>query len=210
MHKTDTPKHASAAPRTGTPYLSADERAAISRALRDTVPRVSQGGWKPPTDRRDPAELLSESNEGRIMELIPIRFGRMSASPFAFYRGAAALMAADLATTPTSGIRVQAGRPKCKTPSRIATRRRRARCPTSCALRSRGTTSTNCRRSTRCSRASPLARPWEQSTGPMTDEGKALAAGNAMKHGLRSAQWLEERRRVNDMLRECRVRLKRV
>jgi hypothetical protein len=44
----------------------------------------------------------------------------------------------------------------------------------------------------------------------MTDEGKAVAAGNAMKHGLRSAQWLEERRRVNDMLRECRVRLKRV
>jgi uncharacterized protein (DUF2252 family) len=88
--------------------LTADERAATGRALRDTVSRASQAGWKLPKDRRDPVELLGDSNEGRIMELIPIRFGRMSASPFAFYRGAAALMAADLATTPTSGIRVQA------------------------------------------------------------------------------------------------------
>ncbi|EIM96407.1 hypothetical protein WQE_33646 [Paraburkholderia hospita] len=88
--------------------MTADERAAKGRALRDTVSRASQAGWKPPEDRRDPVQLLGDSNEGRIMELIPIRFGRMSASPFAFYRGAAALMAADLATTPTSGIRVQA------------------------------------------------------------------------------------------------------
>jgi uncharacterized protein (DUF2252 family) len=88
--------------------LTADERAANGRALRDTVSRASQAGWKLPKDRRDPVELLCDSNEGRIMELIPIRFGRMSASPFAFYRGAAALMAADLATTPTSGVRVQA------------------------------------------------------------------------------------------------------
>jgi uncharacterized protein (DUF2252 family) len=61
-----------------------------------------------PTGRRSPIELLNESNEGRLQSLIPIRFGRMSASPFAFYRGAAAVMAADLATTPTSGLRVQA------------------------------------------------------------------------------------------------------
>jgi uncharacterized protein (DUF2252 family) len=81
---------------------------AKGRALRDSVSRGAQAGWKPPTGRRDPVELLCDSNEGRILELIPIRFGRMSASPFAFYRGAAALMAADLATTPTSGIRVQA------------------------------------------------------------------------------------------------------
>jgi uncharacterized protein (DUF2252 family) len=108
MDKAVTRKHPSAAARTETPYLTADERAAKGRALRDTVSRASQAGWKPPTDRRDPVELLSESNEGRILELVPIRFGRMSASPFAFYRGAAALMAADLATAPTSGIRVQA------------------------------------------------------------------------------------------------------
>jgi uncharacterized protein (DUF2252 family) len=76
--------------------------------MRDSVPRTSQGGWKQPDGRRDILELLSESNEGRLPSLVPIRFGRMSASPFAFYRGAAALMAADLATTATSGLRVQA------------------------------------------------------------------------------------------------------
>ena len=89
-------------------YMSADERRATGKALRDTTPRVSHGGWKPPKNRRDPTELLLESNEGRISELIPIRFGRMAQSPFAFYRGAAALMAADLASTPTSGLSVQA------------------------------------------------------------------------------------------------------
>jgi hypothetical protein len=71
------------------------------RARRRPVGRQPRGG-------RDPIELLTESNAGRMENLIPIRFGRMSASPFAFYRGSAALMAADLATTPTSGIRVQA------------------------------------------------------------------------------------------------------
>ena len=76
--------------------------------MRDATPRAAHGGWKPPKDRRDPIELLLESNEGRIPELIPIRFGRMSQSPFAFYRGAAAVMAADLSSTPASGLRVQA------------------------------------------------------------------------------------------------------
>lgn len=90
------------------PYLSAGERRAKGKALREKVPRASQAGWKPQKGRRDPVELLCDSNAGRLEELIPIRFGRMSASPFAFYRGSAALMAADLATTPTSGIRVQA------------------------------------------------------------------------------------------------------
>ena len=89
-------------------YLTADERAARGRALRDTVPRSSQSGWTPAPDRRDPVTMLEESNAGRMMELVPIRFGRMSASPFAFYRGAAAVMAADLASAPTSDIRVQA------------------------------------------------------------------------------------------------------
>ena len=72
------------------------------------MPRASRAGWKPHKGRRDPVELLSDSNAGRMPELIPIRFGRMSASPFAFYRGSAALMAADLAKTPTTGLRVQA------------------------------------------------------------------------------------------------------
>ncbi|HET9216220.1 MAG TPA: DUF2252 domain-containing protein [Terriglobia bacterium] len=89
-------------------YVSADERRAHGRALRDSVPRSSQAGWKAQKDRRDPVELLSESNADRMPQLIPIRFGRMSQSPFAFYRGSAALMAADLAQTPSSGLRVQA------------------------------------------------------------------------------------------------------
>ena len=59
-------------------------------------------------DRRDPVELVLESNEGRMPDLVPIRRGRMLQSPFAFYRGTAALMAADLAHTPVSGLRVQA------------------------------------------------------------------------------------------------------
>jgi uncharacterized protein (DUF2252 family) len=107
VSKTYPDRRTSVAPHTTTSYLTADERGAKGRALRDAVPRALHAGWKISGRRRDPVELLSESNEGRMLELIPIRFGRMSASPFAFYRGAAALMAADLATTPTSGIRVQ-------------------------------------------------------------------------------------------------------
>ncbi|WP_445147063.1 DUF2252 domain-containing protein [Dyella sp. Tek66A03] len=108
MAKSDTRRHKNGASQATSPYLTADERIALGRELRNTVPRMSQAGWTPPKDRRDPVELLSDSNEGRILSLIPIRFGRMSESPFAFYRGSAALMAADLATAPTSGIRVQA------------------------------------------------------------------------------------------------------
>ena len=68
-------------------YRSADERRAEGRALRDVVPRESHGHWKAPSDRRDPVELLTESNKGRMPQLIPIRHGRMVESPFAFYRG---------------------------------------------------------------------------------------------------------------------------
>ncbi|HTJ89964.1 MAG TPA: DUF2252 domain-containing protein [Acidocella sp.] len=84
------------------------ERRAQGKALRQVAPRNAHAGWKPPRDRRDPIELLDASNKGRMAELIPIRFGRMLQSPFAFYRGSAALMAADLATTAQSGLRVQA------------------------------------------------------------------------------------------------------
>ena len=108
MARADKRNRAGAPPQTAIPYLSAEERRAKGKALRDRVPRASQAGWKPPKGRRDPIEILMESNAGRLESLIPIRFGRMSASPFAFYRGSAALMAADLATTPASGIRVQA------------------------------------------------------------------------------------------------------
>ena len=106
--KAGTRKRAGDSPQTETRYVSADERRGKGKALRAKVPRALQAGWKAPKERRDPIQLLMESNAGRVESLIPIRFGRMSASPFAFYRGSAALMAADLATTPTSGIRVQA------------------------------------------------------------------------------------------------------
>ena len=92
----------------GTRYLTPDERRARGKALRQRVPRQDHGSWEPPEGRRDPVELLSESNEGRLPNLIPIRFGRMMQSPFAFYRGSAALMASDLAATPRSGLTVQA------------------------------------------------------------------------------------------------------
>ena len=108
MTKATKRKRTIGAPQARSAYLSADERAAKGKALRDAVPRASQAGWTPPKGRRDPVELTLASNEGRMVQLLPIRHGRMSASPFAFYRGSAALMAADLATTPTSGIRVQA------------------------------------------------------------------------------------------------------
>lgn len=94
--------------RAGTRYLTPDERRPRGKALRQRAPRQDHGPWEPPEGRRDPVELLSESNQGRIPELIPIRFGRMMQSPFAFYRGSAALMAADLAATPKSGLMVQA------------------------------------------------------------------------------------------------------
>ncbi|MBO9512499.1 MAG: DUF2252 domain-containing protein [Variovorax sp.] len=106
--KSEKPAHSAEETREAPQYLSADQRAAQGRRLRDKVPRASHAGWSEPRNRRDPLEILVESNEGRIPQLVPIRFGRMSASPFAFYRGAASLMAADLATTPVSGLRVQA------------------------------------------------------------------------------------------------------
>lgn len=81
---------------------------AMGKSLRDKCPRASHAVWQAPAKRPDPLALLEESSKGRIPELIPIRYGRMMQSPFTFYRGAALNMAADLANTPTSGLRVQA------------------------------------------------------------------------------------------------------
>ena len=89
-------------------HRSPDERRAAGKALRDAVPRASHGKWTAPKNRRDPVDVLNESNEGRSAQFIPIRFGRMAKSPFNFFRGSAAIMAADLASTPQSGIRLQA------------------------------------------------------------------------------------------------------
>ena len=80
----------------------------MGKSLRRTCPRTSHAVWKAPANRADPVRLLERDNRGRIPELIPIRFGRMVKTPFTFYRGAALNMAADLAGTPASGLRVQA------------------------------------------------------------------------------------------------------
>ena len=91
--------------------LPPDSPAALAlergRSLRTAVPRRSHGGWTPAADRPDPVATLMASNEGRLPHLVPIRIGRMLASPFAFLRGSAAVMAADLATTPVTGSMVQ-------------------------------------------------------------------------------------------------------
>ena len=83
------------------------ERYAAGKALRSKAPRISHGEWAAASDRPDPISLLEEQNRTRVPELVPIRMGRMSLSPFAFLRGSAAVMASDLAKTPVSGIKVQ-------------------------------------------------------------------------------------------------------
>src|SRR5580765_6350442 len=88
-------------------HLSAEERVARGRAARTQAPRSSHGTWQSVTDRPDPVALLEEQAQSRVPDLVPIRYGRMLDSPFAFFRGAALIMAADLAETPRSGINVQ-------------------------------------------------------------------------------------------------------
>jgi uncharacterized protein (DUF2252 family) len=79
----------------------------VGRAARANVPRSSHRDWQPAPDRPDPVGLLEQQATTRVPELVPIRHGRMLVSAFAFYRGAAAIMAADLATTPRTGLEVQ-------------------------------------------------------------------------------------------------------
>jgi uncharacterized protein (DUF2252 family) len=86
----------------------ADSRRRAARALRGQVPRSSHALWQPSPERRSPMSILGEQERDRIQDLLPIRHERMTASPFAFLRGAAAVMADDLAETPASGLRVQA------------------------------------------------------------------------------------------------------
>jgi uncharacterized protein (DUF2252 family) len=81
--------------------------AEAGRGARAQAPRSAHARWEPAPERPDPVALLERQARTRIPELVPIRYGRMLASPFAFFRGSAAIMAADLATTPVSGLRVQ-------------------------------------------------------------------------------------------------------
>jgi uncharacterized protein (DUF2252 family) len=88
-------------------HLTVDERVARGRTARGQAPRSSHGRWAPAPDRPDPIALLEEQGESRVPHLVPIRYGRMLVSPFTFYRGAALIMATDLAPTPVSGVTVQ-------------------------------------------------------------------------------------------------------
>jgi uncharacterized protein (DUF2252 family) len=91
--------------RTGT--IDRADRIAAGRALRKVVPRRSHGDWRAAADRPDPVAVLEAQGDSRVTELLPIRHGRMAESQFGFFRGAAAGMAADLASTPDTGITVQ-------------------------------------------------------------------------------------------------------
>jgi uncharacterized protein (DUF2252 family) len=86
---------------------SVGEREAKGKAARERTPRSSHGEWQAAASREDPVAVLERQAESRVPELVPIRYGRMVVSPFTFYRGAAAIMAADLTSTPTSGFTVQ-------------------------------------------------------------------------------------------------------
>jgi uncharacterized protein (DUF2252 family) len=88
--------------------LSPADRAARGKDARADVPRASHAAFDPGPDRPDPISLLEQQAESRVPELVPIRYGRMAASPFAYFRGAALPMASDLASTPVSGLTVQA------------------------------------------------------------------------------------------------------
>jgi uncharacterized protein (DUF2252 family) len=89
------------------PHLSVAERTQRGKEARAHVPRSRQAEFDPPEERPDPIDLLEAQAQTRVPELVPIRYGRMLVSPFTFYRGAAKIMASDLAGTPSSGLKVQ-------------------------------------------------------------------------------------------------------
>jgi uncharacterized protein (DUF2252 family) len=88
-------------------HFTTEERAARGKAARAEIPRRVHGEWEPASQRPDPVEMLEEQAKTRVPELVPIRYGRMLVSPFAFYRGGAALMATDLAEGTRTGLHVQ-------------------------------------------------------------------------------------------------------
>nr|WP_235488908.1 DUF2252 domain-containing protein [Streptomyces roseoverticillatus] len=89
------------------PHPSPHERAARGKAARGRMPRSAHAGLEPGAGRADPVEVLEQQGADRVPELVPLRYGRMLESPFAFYRGAAAVMAADLGALPRTGIEAQ-------------------------------------------------------------------------------------------------------
>jgi uncharacterized protein (DUF2252 family) len=100
-------KRSKASRQTTVPHLTVAERVARGKAARAEVPRASHATFEPAAHRTDPVELLERQAETRVPELVPVRHGRMLVSPFTFYRGAAMIMAGDLASSPRSGLNVQ-------------------------------------------------------------------------------------------------------
>jgi uncharacterized protein (DUF2252 family) len=109
-HVSDTRKRPKPAARSkphAVPHFTPAERVARGKAERAEVPRSAHAEWEPPPNRRDPVDLLEEQGESRVQELVPIRYGRMLTSAFAFFRGAAYPMAADLSVMPRTGLHAQ-------------------------------------------------------------------------------------------------------
>jgi uncharacterized protein (DUF2252 family) len=104
--ETEDPTHSDVEPKPASRFTTA-ERRARGKAARSEVPRSAHGDWEPASIRRDPVELLEEQAQTRLPELIPIRYGRMLVSPFTFFRGAAYIMAADLADGTRTGLHAQ-------------------------------------------------------------------------------------------------------
>ena len=109
-------ENGAAMPRTSTPSITLssepvggtyDQRRQAGRELRRSVPLAAHGDWAPAPARREPVGVLEETNRTRVPDLVPVRYGRMLASPFAFFRGAAAVMAEDLASAPVTDVRLQ-------------------------------------------------------------------------------------------------------
>src|SRR5690349_6706540 len=88
-------------------HQTLEERYTQGRAVRKTVPHEAHAEWQAPGARRDPVKVLEAQASTRLPDLVPVRYGRMLASPFAFFRGSAAIMAMDLATLPRTQLHVQ-------------------------------------------------------------------------------------------------------
>jgi uncharacterized protein (DUF2252 family) len=106
LNKIATTVESSSTPQ-GMPHFTAAERVARGKAARGELPRSAHAAWEPALHRADPVDLLEEQAQTRLPELGPIRYGRMLVSPFTFFRGAAYLMAADLADGPRTGLHAQ-------------------------------------------------------------------------------------------------------
>src|SRR5215469_11843908 len=98
---------AQARPLAHSAFMTPDRRRAAGRQLRDKVPRDAHGTWRAEAGRASPIDILRAADATRQRELVPLRYGRMLQTPFTFYRGSAGVMAADLARTPVTEIRVQ-------------------------------------------------------------------------------------------------------